>query len=363
MTARELTDEGRRLRAAGRRDEAIATLERAVADDARLFDAQFQLGWAYADAARWAEAAEAFRRAHALDPAHADAHNNLGWALAGAGRFDEAQPILEDLVRMHQNHRLGWRNLGWAARARHEWARAVEAYREAARLAPDDLEVRIQGLTVAANAGRWDDALAWLDELLRRWPVEAARFRGLPRVLANVLAGDAAAATAHVDAQAVPPTEIALAAAAYAYDLSSIRGALGRREEALADARRALGFTLSAIAEAEPARAGALLGFRARIALDDVVDEMKRVGLWEVATPTAEQLASMGAFGTASMAFEQWLRWVFVPRVLECLRTGGPWPTGSAVAVQATREWAMWGDEPRFARLTEYLRAFDALFA
>ncbi len=96
-----------------------------------------------------------------------------------------------------------------------------------------------------------------------------------------------------------------------------------------------------------------------RSRLADVVSAMKAAGIWDTARPPDEAFTDMGAFGMHTMAFEQWLRWVFVPSGEQRLADGGPWPDHSQVAVQATRE----GDtsEP-VAQLAPALRAFDAIF-
>lgn len=39
-----------------------------------------------------------------------------------------------------------------------------------------------------------------------------------------------------------------------------------------------------------------------------------------------------------------------------------PWPQGSAVAAQATREWKMWSEWPDADGLIAALERFDALF-
>jgi uncharacterized protein YqcC (DUF446 family) len=93
--------------------------------------------------------------------------------------------------------------------------------------------------------------------------------------------------------------------------------------------------------------------------LDDVIAAMKSNELWDVARPLDEAFVDMGAFGMNTMAFEQWLRWVFVPNVEGSIARGGPWPRSSSVAVKATRE----GDtEPRIAALVPALSRFDELF-
>jgi uncharacterized protein YqcC (DUF446 family) len=88
--------------------------------------------------------------------------------------------------------------------------------------------------------------------------------------------------------------------------------------------------------------------------------ELRRIGLWDV--PRPERTDGSGAFGGDAMSFEQWLRWVFVPRVHELLASAGPWPQSSAVSSKAHREWRMWGDRPDVDRLIELLGEFDALF-
>lgn len=97
-----------------------------------------------------------------------------------------------------------------------------------------------------------------------------------------------------------------------------------------------------------------------RARLDDVIAAMQREGAWELARPADAAFTDMGAFGGKTMAFAQWLRWVFVPNVEQLLASNGPWPTNSQVAVQATRE----GDtDAVVAALVPALSAFDALFA
>lgn len=93
--------------------------------------------------------------------------------------------------------------------------------------------------------------------------------------------------------------------------------------------------------------------------LDDVVRAMKDNGTWDVPRPPDEAFSDMGAFGTRSMAFAQWLRWVFAPNVEALIAAGGPFPRSSAVGVQAMRE----GDtDPLIAALCPSLQRFDALF-
>jgi uncharacterized protein YqcC (DUF446 family) len=63
------------------------------------------------------------------------------------------------------------------------------------------------------------------------------------------------------------------------------------------------------------------------------------------------------------LALEQWLQFVFVPRVRDIIATKGKFPTQSQVSQQAYREWKMWGSGEEKDQLLERLREFDALFS
>lgn len=104
------------------------------------------------------------------------------------------------------------------------------------------------------------------------------------------------------------------------------------------------------------------LSAQVRACLDEVIAQMRSTGIWDTPLPAPHD-GPIGAFGqSAGMAFEQWLRHVFVPRVEQTLLADGPWPASSSVSAQAVREWKMWGDWPQAEPLIEALRRFDALF-
>jgi uncharacterized protein YqcC (DUF446 family) len=54
--------------------------------------------------------------------------------------------------------------------------------------------------------------------------------------------------------------------------------------------------------------------------------EMRRIGLWESAAPPAAALRSTAPFCYDTLAFEQWLQWVLLPRMKELLENDGYWP-------------------------------------
>src|SRR5258707_9835930 len=94
----------------------------------------------------------------------------------------------------------------------------------------------------------------------------------------------------------------------------------------------------------------------------EIEAEMKRIGMWQSAPLTADQLDFHQAFGGDKLAFEQWLQFIFIARVKQIIDGRGSFPSSSQVADQAFREWKMWGDRPEVDLLLDLLRAFDALF-
>jgi uncharacterized protein YqcC (DUF446 family) len=112
----------------------------------------------------------------------------------------------------------------------------------------------------------------------------------------------------------------------------------------------------------EPAAAKQISYEAVAAALAAIEEELRRTRIADVGAPTPEALAGAGAFGQPTLAFEQWLVHVFVPRVRSIIAARGAFPPASHVGDQAFREWRRWGDVPDVDPLIERLRAFDALF-
>ena len=89
--------------------------------------------------------------------------------------------------------------------------------------------------------------------------------------------------------------------------------------------------------------------------------ELKAQGWWSDATPSAGALASTVPFAVDSMSFEQWLQWIFLPRMRHILEQGLALPTASGILVMAETTFT---DRPEESReLRRLLAAFDRLIA
>ena len=60
--------------------------------------------------------------------------------------------------------------------------------------------------------------------------------------------------------------------------------------------------------------------------------EMRALGLWETAAPPAAALRSIQPFSIDTLAFTQWLQWVFIPRIATMLKEGKRLPRDCAIA-------------------------------
>ena len=55
--------------------------------------------------------------------------------------------------------------------------------------------------------------------------------------------------------------------------------------------------------------------------LFELEEILKAAGLWSAVTPSQEALASQQPFACDTLAFEQWLQFIFIPRLQALLKT------------------------------------------
>jgi uncharacterized protein YqcC (DUF446 family) len=98
---------------------------------------------------------------------------------------------------------------------------------------------------------------------------------------------------------------------------------------------------------------------RAADILLDMEAEMRRLGLWEVDAPSAQALASTMPFCHDTLELQQWLQWVFVPRVRDIIENELPLPAKSDIAPLA--EYRFQEMERNTDKLINLIRDFDRL--
>ncbi|MDP3814161.1 YqcC family protein [Pseudomonas sp.] len=87
--------------------------------------------------------------------------------------------------------------------------------------------------------------------------------------------------------------------------------------------------------------------------------ELRVQGWWEAQAPSAQALSSQQPFCVDTLAFEQWLQWIFLPRMKQLLETGAALPKVSGIQPMAEQVYG--GQAEKARRLIQLLGEFDRL--
>jgi uncharacterized protein YqcC (DUF446 family) len=97
------------------------------------------------------------------------------------------------------------------------------------------------------------------------------------------------------------------------------------------------------------------------VLLDALKKELKQQKLWSVKPPSAQALLSQQPFCCDTLALEQWLQYVFIPRLTAMLTAGKSLPSRIAVSPMAEEAFAsLAGDE---AKLIAIISEIDQLLS
>ncbi len=189
---------------AGRYDEGLRHLQIAVLLQPDSTSALLSLAKAYVGAHDWIEAERCYNRAAQLDPTKAGYYEHLASLAATGEQMQEEITRLRDVVALHPESLDAWNQLGrayaklgqWddsiacfrqilkrepgnvptlvelaaAAQAKGDFAAAIDAGQEALSTQPGNSGVRMNLASSYYGAGRYDDSIALLLDLLRRDP-------------------------------------------------------------------------------------------------------------------------------------------------------------------------------------------------
>lgn len=90
----------------------------------------------------------------------------------------------------------------------------------------------------------------------------------------------------------------------------------------------------------------------------DLETELKQLQRWEKQPLPDERFENMGAFGSNTMTFEQWLQFILLPTLHEIVTQGGNFPEDSQLASYAVR---VWDGDMQTQRLQQLLQQLDDL--
>lgn len=160
---------GTALRAAGNLRGSAAALERARAAGNENPEVVNGLAVAYAGLKRADEARAAFRQLLARDPSSATSWFNAGLFELQAGRRSDAADAFRRAVALEPSYGEAWQALG-AALLSVDKRGAIDAWRRAERLTPEDYDLLFNLGTVLADGDTPAEAVPYLDRFVREAP-------------------------------------------------------------------------------------------------------------------------------------------------------------------------------------------------
>ncbi|KAF1070105.1 MAG: putative protein YqcC [Pseudomonas citronellolis] len=89
--------------------------------------------------------------------------------------------------------------------------------------------------------------------------------------------------------------------------------------------------------------------------------ELRALELWSETAPDDQRLASQEPFCVDTLALEEWLQWIFLPRMKLIIEVGADLPQASGIRAIAEEAFATQG--ARVLPLYEALGAFDTLIS
>jgi tetratricopeptide (TPR) repeat protein len=241
----------------GRKEEAIALLEKALEINPDDAGAHAGLVSALASQGRIGEATAHFRRAVELDPTDYDAYINMGIALGDQGDIEGAMAQFRKALDINPENPVPYHNLGTALASQGRLDEAVARFRKAVDIDPDYEAAHVSLGIALAGQGQIEGAMAQFRKALEINPRNAVAYNNLGIGLAsqgrvgeaidcfrNAVNNDPGYAVARIN-------------------LARMLGGQGRIEEAIAQMRSAI--------DIDPANAaahyglGQLLAVRGRI--------------------------------------------------------------------------------------------------
>jgi predicted TPR repeat methyltransferase len=152
----------------GRRDEAVALIERSLEREPKRADWHSNLGIVLQERLDLDGAIVAYRRAIELDPNHANAYSNLGVVLRAKGESAEAEAAYRAAIRVDPEHSNAYHNLGVLLNAQKRPRAAAACFSKVITLRPKNPEARRLLALAHCTLGEVDRAVeifeAWLDE-------------------------------------------------------------------------------------------------------------------------------------------------------------------------------------------------------
>ena len=154
----------------GRRDEAVALIEKSLALAPNQADWHSNYAIVLQSQSRLDEAIAEYQRAISIDPHHANAHSNIGVLLRVTGKTVEAEAAYRTAIRLAPNHADAYTNLGILLNSLGRTKEASDCFCKALTLRPKHRDTRRLLALAHCMIGEVDEAVKLLEEWLKDEP-------------------------------------------------------------------------------------------------------------------------------------------------------------------------------------------------
>lgn len=144
----------------------------------------YRIGEAFSNAGRQEEAISWLERAVSLGPDHLRFLDKLGVSLTQAGRLEEALGLYDRLISANPKFEAGWNNRGYVHLVAGQMTAAEADFREALSLNPNLELAKANLASLLYNLGRLDEARPLVRDLMNRHP-ENAQYEQMWRLVAR----------------------------------------------------------------------------------------------------------------------------------------------------------------------------------
>ena len=152
-------------------DKSIKEMLRDMISDLKL-----DLGWTLFDCGKFEEGLELYESVPWTSWGESKC-NGLSRALTETGHYDEAKRLLRKGLREFPDSYLLWTALGVLHDRRGSYSKALKCFEKAIRVSPEEDPVLFHNkVVVLDNLGLQDDAVSFLDDLLKKYPQEPMFF-------------------------------------------------------------------------------------------------------------------------------------------------------------------------------------------